>query len=128
MGVRLILCTLALGVATQSAMAAADDPNDRTMNAAAIERDRAIIRRLNQEQLAHVRQRDARYAEGWRNYRNGKGTVSHSDAADYAGRRSDYDQEQQRYAEDRRQYARQMAAWRRAVAACRAGDRDACDN
>lgn len=112
MGARLILCALALGVAAQSAMAAADDPNDRTMNAAAIERDRAIIRRLNQEQLAHVRQRDARYAEGWRSYRNGKST----------------DQEQQRYADDRRRYARQMAAWRQAVAACRAGDREACDN
>ena len=111
MGVRLILCALALGVATQSAVAAADDPNDRTMNAAAIARDRAIIRRLNQEQLAHVRQRDARYAEGWRSYRNGKGT-----------------DQQQRYADDRRRYARKMAAWRQAVAACRAGDRDACDN
>lgn len=114
MGARLILCALALGVSMLSAAAAADDPNDRTMNAAAIERDRAIIRRLNQEQLAHVRQRDARYAEGWRNYRNGKGTVSRSDAADYAEARQDY--------------TRKMAAWHRAVAACRAGDRDACDN
>ncbi len=111
MGARLILGALALGIAAQSAMAAADDPNDRTMNAAAIERDRATIRRLNQEQLAHVRQRDARYAEGWRSYRNGKGA-----------------DEQQRYADDRRRYAREMAAWRQAVAACRAGDRDACDN
>ena len=113
MGARLILCALALGIAAQSAMAAADDPNDRTMNAAAIERDRAIIRRLNQEQLAHVRQRDARYAEGWRSYRNGTGRVSQRDAANYAEARQDY--------------ARQMAAWRRAVAACRAGDRSACD-
>ena len=86
--------------------------------AAARARDRAIIRRLNQEQLAHVRQRDARYAEGWQAYRERGGN-----SQDYAQRRSDYQRARQRYAEDRRDYERQMAAWRRAVAACRAGDR-----
>ena len=121
---RLILCALALGTALMPAAAMADDPNDPTMRtAAARARDRAIIRRLNQEQLAHVRQRDAQYAEGWHAY-----SARGADSDDYARRRSDYEQANRRYAQDRSQYERQMAAWRRAVAACRAGDHSACDN
>ena len=121
---RLILCALALGTVLMPGPALADDPNDPTMRtSAARARDRAIIRRLNQEQLAHVRQRDARYAEGWQAYRERGGN-----SQDYAQRRSDYQRARQRYAEDRRDYEHQMAAWRRAVAACRAGDRSACDN
>jgi hypothetical protein len=121
---RLIFCALALGTVLMPMPAVADDPNDPSMRTAeARARDRAIIRRLNQEQLAHVRQRDARYAEGWRAYRS-RGANSE----DYAQRRSDYERARQRYAEDQSQYQRQMAAWRRAVAACRAGYRSACDN
>ena len=91
--------------------------------AAARARDHAIIRGLNQRELAYVRQRDARYAEGWRAYRS-RG----ADAGDFTSRRSDYERANERYAEDRSQYQRQMAAWRRAVAACRAGDYSACDH
>ena len=117
MRVQLIVCVLALGTAVLPAAAMADDPNDPTMRtAAARARDRAIIRRLNQEQLAHVRQRDAQYAHGWRAYR-ARGANS-----------EDYARANQRYARDRSRYERQMAAWRRAVAACRAGDHSACDN
>lgn len=107
---RLIVCALALGCAVLPSTAMADDPNDPAMRTAeARARDRAIIRRLNQEQLAHVRERDGRSAEGWRAYRS-RG----SDADDYVQRRAEYE--------------RNMAAWRRAVAACRAGDYSACDN
>lgn len=121
---KLILGALALATALLPIAALADDPHDPTMRtAAARARDRAIIRGLNQRELAHVRQRDARYAEGWRAYRQ-RG----SDSQDYARRRADYERANQRYAEDQRDYQRQMAAWRRAVAACRAGDRSACDN
>lgn len=113
MGARLIAGALALGICVQAGVVAADNPNDPSMRTAeARAKDRAIIKRLNQEQLAHVRERDARYAQGWRNYRKG-GTVSQRD--------------QQHYAEARQDYARKMAAWRRAVAACRAGDHSACD-
>ena len=113
MGTKLILSALALAVSMQSGVAAADNPNDPSMRTAeARAKDRAIIRRLNQEQLAHVRQRDAKYAQGWRDHRGG-GRVSQRDAENYAEARQDY--------------ARKMAAWRRAVAACRAGDRSACD-
>jgi hypothetical protein len=126
MGARLILSALALAICAQAGVVAADDPRDPTMNAAGRARDKAIIKRLNQEQLAHVRARDARYAEGWRSYRNG-GTVSQRDASDYAERRAHYQRGQRDYAEARESYAQRMAAWRRAVAACRAGDRSACD-
>ena len=113
---RLILCGLALGAVLMSASAMADDPNDPAMRtAAARARDHAIIRRLNQEQLAYVGQRDAQYAEGWRAYRS------------RGANREDYERATQRYAQDRRNYQRQMVAWRRAVAACNAGDYSACD-
>jgi hypothetical protein len=121
---RLILCALALGAAMLPATAMADDPHDPAMRtAAARARDHAIIRGLNQRELAYVRQRDARYAEGWRSYR-----ARGANSEDYARRRADYDRAQQRYAEDQSRYQRQMAAWRRAVAACRAGDYSACDH
>lgn len=54
-----------------SAPALADDPNDPSMRSkAARDRDREIIRRLNLEQLAKVRARDAQYAKGWAAYRD----------------------------------------------------------
>ena len=127
MGARLILSALALAICAQAGGVAADNPNDPSMRSAeARARDKAIIKRLNQEQLAHVRSRDARYAEGWRSYRNG-GTVSQSDASDYAERRAHYQRGQRDYAEARESYAQRMAAWRRAVAACKSGVRSACD-
>ncbi len=114
---------LLLGAAFAAAMlpvaAQADDPRDPSMrSAAARARDKAIIRRLNREELARVRARDARYAEGWRAYREGGGNAARSRQhqramADHAARRA--------------QYERDMAAWRRAVARCRAGDYSACD-
>lgn len=96
----LFACALALGMALVPVAASADDPRDPSMrSAAARARDKAIIKRLNQEQLASVQNRDARYAEGWRAYREGPRVDS--------GRQA--------------QYERDMAAWRRAVAKCRAG-------
>ena len=119
----LILGALALATALLPVAVMADDPHDPAMRTAeARARDRAIIRRLNQDELAYVRERDARYAEGWRDYRS-RGANS----ADYSRRRSEYERANQRYAEDRTRYERQMAAWHRAVAACRAGVLSACD-
>ena len=81
-------------------------------SAAARERDRATIRRLNLEQLARVRERDAGYAEGWRAYRE-----RHSgDAA-----RRPAQAERDRAERDRAEH-------RRAAAACRAGRRDYCED
>ena len=121
---KLILGALALATALLPVAALADDPHDPTMRtAAARARDHAIIRSLNQRELAYVRQRDTRYAEGWRAYR-----MRSANSQDYARRRSDYERANQRYAEDQSRYQRQMAAWRRAVAACRAGVYSACDN
>ncbi|WP_313802898.1 hypothetical protein [Sphingobium sp.] len=97
----------ALGVALLPAAALADDPRDPTMrSAAARARDRAIIKRMNQQQLAYVRQRDARNRP---TYRVTQG-------------------ERDRYEDARAEYARRMAAWRHAVAACNAGRWEYCDN
>lgn len=91
----------------------ADDPNDPAMrSAAARARDREIIRQLNLREGARVRERDARYAQGWR-----------SAQAD----RGDHERAMTDYARSRAQYEQDMAQWRRAVAACRAGDYSACD-
>jgi hypothetical protein len=110
----------ALVAAVIPAVALADDPNDPAMrSAAARARDRQIIRQLNQHELAMVRERDARYAEGWRAARNG--------SSDNTVRAQDHDRAMTDYARDRARYEREMAAWRRAVAACRAGDYSACD-
>ncbi len=93
----------ALAAIFLSTAAAADDPNDPSMrDPRARARDRAIIRQLNLDELARVRARDARYAEGRRT------NVS-------------------RYQSDRAQYERDMAPWRQAVDRCRAGDYRYCD-
>lgn len=104
--------------ATVPAAAFADDPNDPEMrSAAARAQDKEMVRELNRRQLEAVRERDARYAKGWnewREYQANGGSRSHERAnAEYAERRADYE--------------REMAEWRRAVAACRAGDYSACD-
>lgn len=111
---KLLICAALAGVLVPVS-ALADDPNDPAMrSAAARARDRAIIRELNLKQAAMVRERDARYAEGWRAAREYAAGSHDADRADYARRRAQYD--------------RDMAAWRAAVAACRAGDYSACDN
>ena len=97
---------LAIGAAVLPATAHADDPHDPTMrSAAARARDRATIKRMNQQQLSYVRERDARMM---RNYRQ----QAQGDSASYADARNEY--------------ARSMAEWRRAVAACNAGRWEYC--
>ncbi len=102
---------LALAVMFMPALARADDPNDPTMRSpAARARDHEMIRKLNLGQLAKVRARDAGYAEGWQQNRDGGGRGSGNN--DYTRARADYE--------------RQMAEWRYAVAACRDGRYDYC--
>lgn len=117
-----LLCA-AVAAAMLPTAVLADDPHDPAMrNAAARERDRQIIRELNRKELAMVRERDARYAEGWRAARENGGYAS-----DYADSLDDHRRAVDDYARSRARYERDMAAWRRAVAACRAGDYSACD-
>jgi hypothetical protein len=107
---------LAFAAALVPAPVLADDPNDPTMRSAeARARDRAIIRRLNREQLAYVKRRDARYAAGWRAYR------------ERGSRQAEYARDMAEYRKRRAAYNRDMAEWRHAVAACRAGRYEYCD-
>lgn len=122
MRVKLLICA-ALAGALVPAAAFADDPHDPAMrSAAARARDRAIIRQLNLNEAAMVRERDARYAEGWR--------AAREYAADggYDARRRDHERDMASYSRRRARYERDMAQWRSAVAACEAGDYSACDN
>lgn len=114
----------AIVAAMMPAVALADDPHDPAMrSAAARARDREIIRQLNLREAAMVRERDARYAQGWRAAR------SHAAGNDeYAARSEDHERDMARYARSRAQHERDMAEWRDAVAACRAGDYSACGN
>ncbi|HJT40595.1 MAG TPA: hypothetical protein VJ762_09725, partial [Sphingobium sp.] len=67
MKIGLLGCALALSAVLLPSAALADDPHDPTMrNAAARARDRATIKRMNQQQLAYVRQRDARQMQSYR--------------------------------------------------------------
>ena len=103
-----LTCALVMGAALLPAAAHADDPKDASMRSpAARARDRAIIRGLNQDQLAYVRKRDAARMQAFRDARAGR------DA---------------RYADSRADYERKMTAWRHAVAACNAGRWEYCDN
>jgi hypothetical protein len=95
-------------------------------SAAARARDSEIIRRLNLQELAKVRERDARYAAGWRAARSPANSVP-DDSGD-ASRSRDYEHALAAYASDRDQYERELARWRRAVTACRAGDLASCDD
>ncbi len=105
----------------------ADDPNDPTMrNPAARARDREITRRLNLEESATVRQRDARSARAWRAARAGDRYAAGDD--EYPVRSRDHERAEANYARSRVQYEREMAEWRRAVAACREGAYSACAN
>ncbi len=84
-------------------LALADDPNDPSMrSAAARARDKEMTRQLNLRESAMVRERDARYGQGWQAQGGGD------------------------YASVHAQYERDLAAWRHAVSACRAGDYSAC--
>ncbi|MBB4615184.1 hypothetical protein [Novosphingobium taihuense] len=113
----MIFGALVLGVLAVPGVALADDPYDPQMRTqAARDRDRAIIRKLNQQELARVRERDARYAQGWATWKAQKGR-------EHQGRDADADRD---YAEAREDYEQRMAEWRRAVAACRAGRYEYC--
>lgn len=63
-------------------------------------RDKAEIRRLNNEQARYVQRRDAEYAKGWQARRDHKRAVA--------------------------DYERRMAEWREAVRRCQAGDYRYC--
>lgn len=115
---RAIMLAATIGALALSGTAQADDPKDPSMrSAAARARDHELTRRLNVEQAAMVRERDARYAQGWRAYDRNNG------ASRDAYARSDANAD---YAAANDQYQRELARWRRDVSACRAGDYSAC--
>lgn len=98
---RTLVISGALALGTIASPTLADDPRDPSMQSrAAREADAAEIRRLNNEQAAYVKRRDAEYAKGWQAYR----------------------QHPQAQAE----YARRMAEWRRAVRLCESGRYEYC--
>lgn len=104
---RSVVSALVLGSVLLPSAAFADDPHDPTMrSAAARARDRAIIKRMNQDQLAYVRRRDARRMQTFHAAQSERDT---------------------RYADARAEYGRKMAAWRHAVAACNSGHWEYCD-
>jgi len=125
-----------LAAAMVPGYAMADDPNDPAMrSAAARARDRAIIRQLNRDQLAYVQKRDAGYAQGWQNYREGQGGAqgrtqarAQSDYEDTAYDAPAYDARRDgaAYEQSRRQYEQDLAAWRHAVSQCRQGNYAYC--
>lgn len=101
MKMKLFAGALALGCAMASSAAYADDPRDPTMrSAAARARDKAIIRKLNLDQAAYVKARDARQAAGWKAYK------------DYPAKKAAHE--------------RKMAEWRRAVRLCESGRHEYC--
>lgn len=117
---RIFCSALALALAALPTLALADDPHDPKMRTqAARERDRGVIRRLNQQELARVRERDAGYAQGWAAWKAHKARAHGEQAAD----RRDADRS---YADARDDYEQRMAEWRRAVAACREGRYEYC--
>ena len=73
MKIGLLVSTFAMGLTLLPGAALADDPHDPTMrSAAARARDSAIIKRMNQQQLAYVRQRDAKTMQAYREARRGR--------------------------------------------------------
>lgn len=94
-----------VAIVVAAAPAMADDPNDPAMRSAAAKaRDRAIIKRMNQDQLRYVQQRDAEYTGGWAAYRNAP--------RENARRQAEYE--------------REMARWRHAVRMCESGRHEYC--
>lgn len=101
MRLKLFAGALALGLAAAPSAALADDPNDPSMrSAAARARDAAIIRKLNLDQAAFVKARDARQAAGWRAYKA--------------------------YPAAQAAHERRMAEWRHAVRMCESGRHEYC--
>ena len=121
-----MLAALAFAIALVPCAAMADDPNDPDMrdprNRA---HDKAIIKQMNLDQLAHVRARDARYADGWKAYREARNGGGGN--ADYSRARAENNRQRADYERDRARHEQDMVAWRRAVAKCRAGQYEYCD-
>lgn len=115
---RFALGAWALAALTAPVAALADDPRDPTMTPEAIARDRDTIRKMNLDQLAYVRNRDARYASGWQNYADRRSASQPTETTDYAARRRAYQDDLEQYREDRRRYDEAMADWRRDTSDC----------
>lgn len=98
-----------------STMCLQDQDCSDTRTRAEREADAAEIRRLNNEQARHVRERDARYAEGWREH------------GAYPARSDQYERARARYEQSRAQYEADLAEWRRRVRLCREGYYEYCD-
>lgn len=125
-----VLCAASM-LACTSQVALADDPNDPAMRTrAAREADAAIIRKLNTDQLAYVRQRDAEYAKDWAAYRAyyGDDRARESDVAETQPRGvdQDYAETLRQYQTAREEYQAQLAQWREDVSACRSGNYERC--
>lgn len=101
MNARLLAGAIALGSIALSTPVLADDPNDPSMRTRqARERDAAIIRQLNLEQLRYVQKRDAEQAKGWQATR------------DYPNQLAEHE--------------KRMATWRHAVRMCESGHYEYC--
>lgn len=99
---------LLAAIAAIPTVALADDPRDRTMQTReARERDREIIRQMNQEQLDYVTRRDAEYAKDWEATRQ-------------------YERDMEQHRRDMERYEREMAEWQQATEKCLAGYREYC--
>ena len=101
--------------------ALADNPRDPTMTPEAIARDREIIRKMNLDQLAYVRDRDAGYAAGWRNHAGAQTAAPRQEADAYGTRNRAYEQDLARYREARQRYEREMAQWEQDRESCAPG-------
>ncbi len=67
---RCVAGAIALSLMAISSAALADNPNDAAMrNAHARAHDRAGVRKLNEAEQKRVRERDARLAKQWREWR-----------------------------------------------------------
>jgi hypothetical protein len=123
MSFKLLTGAIALAAVTLPGVALADDPLDPKMQSeAARERDRMLIRKLNQDMLAQVEARDAKFASNWQAYREAPKAQE-----EYRRQLAAYQSGQDSYAADRRRYEQAMADWKRNVAACRGGNYDACE-
>lgn len=112
---RILFAAIAVSMLSTAAPALADDPNDPDMQTrAAREADAAIIRQLNLEQAAYVRERDARLYEENRAYR------------EQPAREAEYRRDLDRYERSRSEYEAELEAWRRAVRLCRDGYYEYC--
>ena len=87
-------------------------------SAEARQHDREMIRRLNEDMLRQVTERDADYASGWRSHRAYSAGQHPAQLA--------YERDRERYEAERARYERAMADWREDVRDCRAGYYEAC--